>query len=645
MIWYFTNASGDFLATTLTNWNSAIDGSGSTPTNVPWVEGYFDDDLVYAGTGLSEGGYSILFDGLSISPSVIGTCDIPSIKFLGATVASGTFTGDGLVFQGCTITGGTFTGSSLTLVEGSVSGGTFTGGGLTNSSNSISGGAFEISGFTSDESTISPNITLTFEGDPFTGTFNGYSYSAGSYDTGGGGTGGGGTGGGGTGGGGTGGGGTGGGGWNFFPIEVGLLDLRETPTIEPLTPELVTNEGPLVLTSESVPVFPTGAFLDVWYYTGYRMETTADGFLDGDIVRAVPTSVDLGSLTWTWNEKVSLFVSSPVITLPRQSTQVFWDNQAENPYFVNYPNAEDENDGYWVYPPDDWRMYALDDKYQALLPACGSCEGGSASAYAFGASRAVWAYVGQGRFPVPIRDENEFGITGRIVPPIVVVKSKSHLFGDFLSGTDYYRTASVTASTAPEYPIRNIDPKIRPNGYTLTDQTATTRTWTKSQDVSFTITLSDQVTDFISEFSPSPSEYGSTIGSYDFKEFLLFTSFPTDPLGGDASWTFSFKTFGRNRFGDSTNDPGTATLLLYGKGGYSQQTVSYTTIDSEYGERFFKSDSFGEIEIKFVVAVLGMTGVMASGWNDNGATFDFRWGFGVESCFIKVSHIAPGTLN
>jgi len=62
---------------------------------------------------------------------------------------------------------------------------------------------------------------------------------------------------------------------------------------------------------------------------------------------------------------------------------------------------------------------------------------------------------------------------------------------DYLSGGDWYTAASITDSTADGYNVGDgIDPYVRPSGFRLTAQTATSRTWTKDESHAFTITLS-----------------------------------------------------------------------------------------------------------------------------------------------------------
>jgi hypothetical protein len=101
---YYTNASGDGQWGTLSNWNSAADGSGVNPTDAPWtvVDGStIGSDLVDA-----TGGAGVTIDSLTILDSVTGTCNIAGVDNSG-TINGGTFTGSGFNNSG-NVNGGTF---------------------------------------------------------------------------------------------------------------------------------------------------------------------------------------------------------------------------------------------------------------------------------------------------------------------------------------------------------------------------------------------------------------------------------------------------------------------------------------------------------------------------------------------------------
>ena len=184
---YYTNAGGDSNWETLTNWNTAADGSGDNPTNIPWTDDgnggawYADTDLVDATSGAGITINSV------IDPNgvVTGNCDIVSITNIGG-IYGGTFTGSGFTNYYSLIYGGTFFGDNFTnngFIYGGtftgnyfsnnniIYGGTFTGDGFTNNNAIISGGTFTGSGFTNYYSLIYGG---TFFGDNFTN--NGYIY-------------------------------------------------------------------------------------------------------------------------------------------------------------------------------------------------------------------------------------------------------------------------------------------------------------------------------------------------------------------------------------------------------------------------------------------------------------------------------------
>lgn len=428
--------------------------------------------------------------------------------------------------------------------------------------------------------------------------------------------------------------------WDHFPISVGLLDRRTVtgPGTAPVgfegyegfvpgDPDLVTSSGPLVLTAKaqpdgSAPIFPTGAFLDVWYYTGTQWESNSSGYLWDDMARQAGVTVEMANLTWTWDSEVGLYVSSEVLTLPEQTTTGGWWNN--NPDPVIYPFGDP------IYLDPDW-VWQPPTTYPSISLACGSLANGSPSAIALRAPVAVWSNAGRGRFARGSSDNPAL-----LTLPSVVVKSIAGLHGDFLSGTDYYRTAEVTASTSSQYPVAAVDPKVRPSGYRLTGQTATERTWTRSETDAFTITLSDLVSDF-TEFAPADSStYGSTIGTYDGGDFLLFSRFPVPfyESTDDTTWRLCYGTAGFLAAEYGATSAGSVTLLLYGSTGFSQETISVSAVDPEGGERYYLSESYGTG--KFPVAVVGMTGLMADGWNDNGAPFGAGWAAGDGGCFVKV---------
>jgi hypothetical protein len=185
-ILYYTNASGDHNWETLTNWNTAEDGSGSNPTSIPWTNDgnggawYADIDLVDA-----TGGNGISINSV-IDPNrvVTGTCDIAGITNNG-TIYGGTFSGDNFNNNNGSIYGGTFTGDNF-INGGYIYGGTFTGDNFTNYA-SINGGTFTGDNFENGYGQIYGG---TFTGNYFSnngfiygGTFTGSGFSNKNYGT------------------------------------------------------------------------------------------------------------------------------------------------------------------------------------------------------------------------------------------------------------------------------------------------------------------------------------------------------------------------------------------------------------------------------------------------------------------------------
>jgi hypothetical protein len=120
-ILYFTNATGNYLWSTLSNWNTQPDGSGTNPTSIPWVDGYYDYDL----QGAFSGG--IVNVGNSIGADVTGTLNFGAeFVSIAAPCYGGTFASP-VVAEGGPIYGGTFLSNVYNIVQGVISGGSFSG--------------------------------------------------------------------------------------------------------------------------------------------------------------------------------------------------------------------------------------------------------------------------------------------------------------------------------------------------------------------------------------------------------------------------------------------------------------------------------------------------------------------------------------
>jgi len=141
---YYTNASTDGAWETLSNWNTAADGSGSIATDIPWDGNngtpYSNYDLIDAsgGDGVSLNAY--------IQGTITGICYIPNIT----------------------------SNSQVVIYTGTFAGINFTNSGF------IFGGTFEITGFVGSVQSY-PNINITSGGTPFTGTWSGQIWSSGVW--------------------------------------------------------------------------------------------------------------------------------------------------------------------------------------------------------------------------------------------------------------------------------------------------------------------------------------------------------------------------------------------------------------------------------------------------------------------------------
>jgi hypothetical protein len=139
---YYTNVSGDGTWETLANWNTASDGSGSSPAHIPWTDDgsggawYANYNLVDATGGSPINVYSVIDPNQVVS----GSCLTMSPQFYNS-VYGGTWTGDSPYFGG-SIYGGLFTGADAICEDsGEIYGGTFSGNTF-HSYNVIYGGTF-----------------------------------------------------------------------------------------------------------------------------------------------------------------------------------------------------------------------------------------------------------------------------------------------------------------------------------------------------------------------------------------------------------------------------------------------------------------------------------------------------------------------
>jgi len=241
MALYYTNSTLNFQWEDLANWNYSPDGTGANPSEVPWSgqDGSTSgEDLVYA-AGTNYG--LTISDYTTIGGGITATCSIPYLTNYGA-IMGGTWTGTGFFNQGriydglfsnawdgeysfanyepyndnqrvaviyggtftsyqiengATINGGLFTGdnfqnysgdSTNQTLGGLINGGTFRGSNFNNQGTEIGdipaviyAGSFEINGFTGTGRVRYYGITITQDGDPYTGTWQEHAWDHGHY--------------------------------------------------------------------------------------------------------------------------------------------------------------------------------------------------------------------------------------------------------------------------------------------------------------------------------------------------------------------------------------------------------------------------------------------------------------------------------
>jgi hypothetical protein len=157
---YYTNASSDGNWETLTNWNTASDGRGDLPTEIPWtnVDGSTNASNLYDATG--GAGITINYPFTSLYGSDNSTCYIDYVSNFGQ-IYTGTFSGSDF-YNYSTINGGTFSGDNFGNYSGTINNGTFSGN-YFYSDSTINEGTFSGSGF-DNNGTIYGG---TFSGDGF----------------------------------------------------------------------------------------------------------------------------------------------------------------------------------------------------------------------------------------------------------------------------------------------------------------------------------------------------------------------------------------------------------------------------------------------------------------------------------------------
>jgi len=299
------------------------------------------------------------------------------------------------------------------------------------------------------------------------------------------------------------------------PLEVFVEDKAPRP-YEPGYPidcSLLVKGPP----DGSTPTFPAGSTIELWHYRVTNPHMTAgatlyqypNGYWDalpymggneyvGDngvgLSKIGPISISLAGLTWSeiptpwvigtpppW---LRTWKSNVVLSMEGHEWEGGWTYYAPGEYW-DYSNeypAIDLN-GPWTTSAGPFYTDLSDASVSAIAASSGDVNNSNWKQYPNG-------FITYG-------NSNYLGILGG-----VSITKKG--ISDYLSGGDWYTAASITDSTADGYNVGDgIDPYVRPPGFRLTAQTATSRTWTRDESHAFTITLSTPF-DFESWKATSP---------------------------------------------------------------------------------------------------------------------------------------------
>lgn len=286
------------------------------------------------------------------------------------------------------------------------------------------------------------------------------------------------------------------------PIEVVVEDKAPRP-FEPgytIDCSLLVKGPP----DGSIPTFPAGSEIELWYYRVTNPHMTAgatlyqypNGLWDGlpymggneytgdngvGLSKIGPITVSLSALAWTeiptwWGGGspppwLRTWKSNVVLSMQGHEWEGGWTYYAPGEYW-DYSNeypAIDLN-GPWTTSAGPFYTDLSDASVSAIAASSGDVNNSNWKQYPTG-------FLTYG-------NSNYLGILGS-----VTITRKG--ISDYLSGGDWYTAASITDSTADGYTVGDgIDPYVRPTGFRLTAQTATSRTWTRDESHAFTITLS-----------------------------------------------------------------------------------------------------------------------------------------------------------
>jgi len=263
----------------------------------------------------------------------------------------------------------------------------------------------------------------------------------------------------------------------------------------------------------STPTFPAGSSVNLWYYrvtlsprgggaTLYGDYWDVTPYLGGNeyigdngtsISKIGPISISLAGLTWseiptpwgigtpppwlrTWKSNVVLSMQGHEWEGGWNFTEAwtdFWNAapEGEEPiWFTLEHPAEITFNGPWTTSSGPFYTDLSDASVSAIAASSGDVNNSNWTQFPTG-------FLTSG-------NNNYIGILGSVA---IIRKG----YSDYLSEGGWYSSATITESEVDVYPVNSeIDPYIRPAGFTLTGQTAVSRTWTRGQNQSFTITLS-----------------------------------------------------------------------------------------------------------------------------------------------------------
>jgi hypothetical protein len=493
--------------------------------------------------------------------------------------------------------------------------------------------------------------------------------------------------------------------WHFFPRPITAIALSTTqgnPLDGTFDGGIPQDSNPIYARDVyltvggrpdgSFPGFPAGASVQLWYYRVDADYPASSFEYEGDAgsntIKQTPVVIDLSSGSWSWDSTLSSWKMGPVMTMEGASdTETVSVDSVPPTYEYFYVDA---NGNYWDYfssptPEEDPSYWTLTEvmidpgqsginytriKYPSTIsigPFLNDLSQASPAALAMVNSwENNWIF-----FPTGIGVQRGAQLGSWFGQTSALHKARDlGLFSDFESSGSWYKTSEVTVTTDSSYGIGPVNPLMIPDGYTLTEQTATSRTWRKTASESFTITLTDLF--FFEDWrdqqyalADQPVEGGYSAPNdlwdtfYDGGDFILHRYQSPEMWfdhGGDPYWLqifdvdtynisyeklsissvgkvilsvspgFSFlnQTPPKFPYFDAfPEDIGSISFLGWSNsGGVETRTVTFqkSSIDeypiknypwAEYRAYFWESESFGEDF--FPLAVVGVSGNLASG--------------------------------